>query len=96
MLVEFKRHEAGDHYPRAVEDEEIAAEEGVHVIPQAHDRKISVNPNGVHAVIEMRDGISTVIRLADGRGFRIAGNYSEVIEKLRAAGNPAAGDNQVH
>ena len=82
MLVEFKRYEADARYPRAVEDEEIESSARA-------ERKLSVNPLGVHAVVEMTDGISTVLRLSDGRGFRVAGNYQEVVEKLSAAGNEA-------
>jgi hypothetical protein len=75
MLVEFTRARTTE-----VEGEDDTV--------QTVEHQVSVNPLHVAAVFEsIRDmPPSVVIRLADGRGLKVRGSYSEVIERLRAAG----------
>jgi hypothetical protein len=75
MLIEFTRA------PRAFQlgsDGDEEATEGFHEV------RISLNPEAVAAVFAARDTLNTcIVRMSDGRGFYIQGNYDEVIAVLR-------------
>ncbi len=75
MLVEFMRTQTS-----TVEGED----DEVRVV----EHRLHVNPAHVSAVVEiLRDPCPiVVIRMADGRGFKVRGTYSEVVEKLQAHG----------
>jgi uncharacterized protein YlzI (FlbEa/FlbD family) len=79
MLVEFTRAQT-----TVIEGEDDAV--------QTVEHPVSVNPVHVAAVLEDIRSHSpvVVIRLADGRGLKVRGSYSEVIERLRAAGGDVA------
>jgi uncharacterized protein YlzI (FlbEa/FlbD family) len=73
MLIEFTRVPRVDHLGDDNEEEE-----GVQEV------RISINPENVAAVFAARGVPDTcVVRMSDGRGFIIQGNYDEVMTMLR-------------
>src|SRR5262249_5832377 len=44
-------------------------------------RANQIDPASIAAVLEADDGV-TIVRLSDGRGLKIKGNYAEVVQKL--------------
>jgi hypothetical protein len=71
MLVEFVR---------AVDQDEFSDN-------PAPQLPIAINPTHVSAVLGNREnGAECIIRLADGRGFRVVGDYPTVMATLRNGG----------
>jgi hypothetical protein len=81
MLVEFTRATP------PVAPSEFGEDDGLQN-PQAQvSHPIAINPTTISAVFESaNDPNVTIVRLADGRGFMVQGNYAQVMETLRANG----------
>jgi hypothetical protein len=81
MLVEFTRYTPPQPHNEFGEDDGLAN-------PQAEvSHPIAINPATISAVFESGQSPNvTIVRLADGRGFMVQGNYAQVMETLRANG----------
>jgi hypothetical protein len=76
MLVEFTRARATDEFNDEGETPTVRPVE-----------PIAINPVHVSAVLGNRaDGTQCIIRLADGRGFMVQGDYPTVMTALRNGG----------
>lgn len=80
MLVEFVRA-VSPLYASDGEDDGISG-----VAPS--ELVIGIEPDSVAAAFESTETGVVIIRLRDGRGFKVKGTYAEVSAKLRGA--PAA------
>jgi len=54
-------------------------------------QKLAVNPTHVAAVHDSMDDGVVIVRLADGRGYKVSGTYAEVMAKVNGAGGPHQG-----
>lgn len=81
MLVEFTRYQE----PRQSDD--LGEDDATSFGGPAEEKKISFNPQFVAAVFDSGNVPNvSIVKLADGRGFVVKGNYAETMEKLQAAG----------
>lgn len=93
MLVEFQRVVEVAHAPHlgAVEGGE---DDG---LPESSPLPISVNPQFVASITPSTETPGVVImRLSDGRGYAIRGDYAEVKETLEGRGRLLAGPGSSH
>ncbi len=75
MLIEFVRAVEPDQYAEDPTGADAPA-----------DRPIAINPLGVAAILgSVHDGV-VIVRLMDGRGFKVRGDYHQVKEALAAGG----------
>jgi hypothetical protein len=77
MLVELNR-------PVERSDEDGGEDDGLG--HEVHASPIKINPIYVAAVFPSRHDGVCIVRLSDGRGFKVIGTYAEVSEKLSVAG----------
>jgi len=88
MLVEFQRVVEVAHSVGAGEDDGL---------PESHPLPISVNPQFVASITPSTETPGVVImRLSDGRGYALRGEYAEIKEALEGTGRLLAGPGSSH
>jgi hypothetical protein len=80
MLVEFVRAVSPSEYSDNGEDDGISGE--------TRELVIGIAPDTVAAAFESTESGVVIIRLRDGRGFKVRGTYAEVSAKLRGETPP--------
>lgn len=81
-MIEFERA-----LRQASDDEPIGEDDGLEERLSQPARKVAVKPQAVSAVFESTQAPEVVIiRLLDGRGLQVRGNYAQVHERLTSAG----------